>query len=127
MDMYLISLSGQGDTSLKLVDQETFEWVVSDYLGFRNDPDSRFDKTCPLNVRKKVWENLSQFDKRDFESFESFYPEIYDGSEYNDRALFAPALTIDGMNLSFSDALSYSKYITSNNVNILDEYSGYIY
>lgn len=127
MEMYIIHLVGQGNIVIKLVDKETFEWVISSEMGSTGDSLGWLDKTCPLNVRKSIWENCDQREKERIGSFKDFYPRITYGSANNDRALCAPATNVDGERLIFQNISSYTNCIIKNKINIIDEYSGYIY
>ncbi|MGX1266718.1 hypothetical protein RKD55_004662 [Rossellomorea marisflavi] len=128
MQAYVITLIGQGDTDVKIVDQETYEWIVSADLGRKGNESGWQDKTCPLTVRKAVWDEMSLREQKHYGQMSNFYPDITIGSPNNDRALFVCALKDkSGKELSFWDIEAYTTYIAKHNVEILDSYEGYIY
>ena len=128
MSAYVVNLSGQGDTDIKIVDKETFEWIISEDLGRPDGKTGWDDKTCPNSVRKRMWDEMDLSEQKDYGGFEGFYPYITIGSVHNDRALYAPAMkTIEGNDLSFHDTASYTNYVTRNALHVEDSFEGYIY
>lgn len=129
MNAYILSLEGQGDTHIKIVDKETFDWVISENLGNPNNESGWEDKTCPPNVRKRAWEDTDASTQSLYGSFENFYPDITIGSPHNDRALFAPAVIDENDNkLDFyDDTEAYTNYVTEQGIHIQDSFEGCIY
>ena len=79
MNYYLIWLQGQGDTYVKVVDDETWQWITN-----RNH-----SIPCPASV-------LERAKARRGEEFEA--PFETSGSSYrNDRALYAPGIEVNGI------------------------------
>jgi len=98
---YLIFLQGQGDTQVKVVDQETWDWIFSGY----NPPDphpgknSYEDKTCPPAI-------LERYKKANGEDAEEPFPCVSVGSTDNDRALYAPGIYFGKRHLEDYTSLS---------------------
>ena len=122
--VYLIHLEGGGDTFLKVVDKETFDWVTSDDLG---QPEGTSKDEGIITVH--MWEDqlipASQIAKIKEEEGDDYDPiQITSGSYDNDRALAArPA---DGYDTYYT-VREVMQAIKANNGELIDEYSGYIY
>jgi hypothetical protein len=117
-NVFLLLLEGQGDVYVKVVDEETFNWVNSDDLGRR-----------PADEKKSHWEDqlvpASQIVKMKADKEEHYYPlQITIGSPDNDRALAAqPA---DGYRQYFSVQRAM-KEIQYRGDELVGEYYGCIY
>ena len=97
---YIVKLiDADSDTLFKLVDQETWDWIHSDFekpepkkvknfIGFTHNQEinSWDDTSCPQSIRDRIEKNCEK-DNLDFDGV-----EISDGSPYNDRAIQAPTL-----------------------------------
>lgn len=131
MNYYMITLTGQGDTYVKIVDQETWDWVTSKEDGKVNPLDSSWDDAmCPLSIRTKMWEEAKK-DSLVYENIpdkpEDFPVHISIGSWDNDRAIMALAVIINGKEASFDGVLEAMRWCQKNNIMPLEEYKGYIY
>lgn len=113
MQLYLISLHGQGDTDIRLVEKDVWDWVVSpaDFKGksFLNEvpPQSVLDK---INLQNKKWGQKQQKNV-----------QITVGSFNNDRALLAPAYK------NFYSVREMTLFVGEQNIKIVDEFEGCIY
>ena len=117
MKVYLIVLTGQGDTFIKVVDEETFEWIVSDDLGQpkgEEDASSWEDQLVPASQIEKIKEEEGEYDPL----------RITIGSYDNDRALAAKPCGDYDTYYSIKEAM---KAIKSHGDELEDEYQGYIY
>lgn len=100
--MYLIILQGGGGTDIKLVPYAAKAWIESAYP-------ANMEETIPADVK---------------EGFEDYYEEdtllVTPGSGDNDRAL-----VVQGY--GFNSTTDAHKYARKNDIEIVDEYHGYIY
>lgn len=123
MQVYIVHLAGQGDTEIKFVDKETWEWINSSNLGQSNEDKGKTswcDVSCPESIRKPMIEegiidNINEF------------PVITIGSLQNDRALLAPPMLIDNKRRTFWNHESFIEFLKDNEFEILGEFEGYIY
>lgn len=104
--MFLISLSGQGDVDLKLVTQEVWDWILTPF----NGKGSSYSEVAPKEVQDEMIKHNGK---------------VYDvsvtiGSYENDRALQAPGI-------SFWGHKELIEYVKNNNIEIVEEFEGYIY
>ena len=104
--MFLISLSGQGDTDLKLVTQEVWDWVLTPF----NGKGSGYTETVPKAVQEEMMKHNG----------EVYEVNVTIGSYENDRALQAPGV-------SFRTHKELIEYVKKNSVEIVEEFDGYIY
>jgi hypothetical protein len=77
MKVYIVSLAGQGDVDIKVVDAATYNWII----GPQGDPKGKSgwkDKLCPESQRELM----------EAEGWK-FPPEVTIGSYENDRAILA--------------------------------------
>lgn len=112
MKVYLIILTGQGDTEIKVVDQETWDWIKSSNPGKPKNTkkNSWFDQLVPKSQLDKIGE----------------VPYITIGSFENDRALWSR--NADGYQEYYYDTvIEAMKDIKKNGHEFEDEYSGEIY
>ena len=107
---YLVNLSGQGDTFYTLVDQETWDWINGPWpLGNER---SGIDPTIPASIK----------DRLDGEGY------ITRGSWQNDRALQAPHAIFNGVEIkTFYSVKDLYAFMKDNDIEIVEEYEGYIY
>lgn len=113
-DVYLIHLSGQGDVDIALVDKVTFEWVTSRDKGQRPEDVGKsgwIDQSVPESVRERLPKGEREV-------------HLSSGSFENDRALVAT--TLRGVK-TFTSVRGAMAYVRHENLNIVDEYEGYIY
>lgn len=116
MKVYCVELEGQGDKEIKLVSKEVFDWINSRDLG-RPDgcSDSGWiDQTAPQEVK-------DYHTKNDGEVY------ITIGSWNNDRALLAPATTINGIEACFWSTKELVDFCKSQDCDIEDTFEGCIY
>lgn len=109
--MFLVVLSGGGDTEVKIVSKPVWDWILTedDFQG----EDSIQDTPPPEVIQEMIEENGEDSDCTVF---------VTSGSPDNDRALNAPA-----PNRSFFSMKEALQYIKRNNIEIVEEYEGYIY
>lgn len=115
MNIYLITLEGQGDIYIKPVDEETFNWVTSNDEGRPAGAENESgweDQLVPASQRTKM------------EAAGDWPVEITLGSYDNDRALFAhPSGDYD----TYYTLKEAFKAIRQHGDEVVDEYHGYIY
>jgi len=116
MDIYLIVLTGQGDTYVKPVDKETFDWVTSADEGRPKgqENDSGWDDQLVPESQKQKLKALTG----------SAVVQVTSGSFDNDRALAARAAGQYDIYCTLTDAF---KAIKQHGDEVVDEYQGYIY
>ena len=111
MKLYMLTLSGQGDTCIKFVEQDVWEWMGAVQADLFAQPNEA--------VLKKL---------RRYHDEPDFVPNITSGSAYNDAALQAPPALYQGSKEAyFFDMKSAVDFIKENNVEVLDTFEGYIY
>jgi len=138
---YIVKLTdGGNDTTIKLVDQETWDWinlndpgkpknntkVVKKFGMFsKNVEENRWDdQLCPDNIRNRINKMCNYNDNKIMLSA---------GSWDNDRAILAPILEDDyKYEISFyrtKDLLNLIKLATDNGYDVDEdeEYDGYMY
>lgn len=103
--LYLLVMSGQGDTYVKLVDKETWEWIGDPF------------KPCPDAVLKGYQERNETDDK----------PNITTGSAVNDAALQVAPAMVDGEETMFYGVKECMDFCKEHDIDIVDEWEGYIY
>lgn len=106
---YLITLSGGGDTEKKLVNQEVWDWIFSSYESKK----SSYYEALPVEI-------LNEIKKHKFFNDGEKEIMVTRGSYENDRALHAPGV-------SFESTKQVMNYLKENNLEISEEYDGYIY
>jgi hypothetical protein len=102
----MLTLAGQGDIEVKLVDKETWDWINKP-----NDP-------CPPAVLERI---------REEQDDPECVPNITIGSPDNDAALWSPAVKIDGIEASFDSVSDAIRFIRKHDIEIEDDYEGCIY
>lgn len=115
---FLIVLQGQGDTSAKIVDRDTFEWLTAPAPDF--DGASRAEDTsCPETVRKRLAVG---------KIFSTVYrPLVTCGSYENDRALLAKALIVEGKELNFAHLVEANAWFLARGLQPVGTFEGEIY
>lgn len=113
--LYLIALSGQGDMHIKLVNKPMWDWIGSAKPG----------STPPADVLQE----LVDYRTKDYGEppAKGWKPYITCGSAENDAALFATPVEVDGEEATFSSMKSAMAFINKHNIEIVEEYEGYIY
>lgn len=107
--LYLLTLTGMGDTDIRFVDKPTWDWIQNIQVNQSAPP-------AVVELAKK------QFDDEEWE------PNITEGTPENDAALQAPAVELKkGQYAQFFDMRSAMKFIRDNNIDIVDEFEGGIY
>ena len=107
--MYLINLSGGGDTTKSLVTEDVWNWINS---GYNSDKSSYYeDLSEPIKEQMKLHNKYAP-------NCSSIMVTI--GSYDNDRAIQAPGI-------EFSSTKELMKYIKENDIEIVEEYEGCIY
>lgn len=106
--LYLLTLAGGGDLDLRAVEKDVWEWVMTGEM--------------PLSVKQKMFDEYEADMRYDgIEKAEDIDEAYYKGMADNDRALNAPAV-----NCSYSIS-EHTAYLKTNDVEIVKEYTGYIY
>jgi hypothetical protein len=146
MNVYLVILSGGGDTYIKVVDQETYNWICSDDPGippelvdtgeeyevfgttYKRGPSSWVDQLVPASqIAKMEAEHKKYIAKWTIGNAKSdaFHPlQLSRGSWDNDRAIAAcPA---DGYK-TYSTVTEATKAIKKHGDVLEDEYQGCMY
>ena len=128
MKMYLVILEGGGDIYIKVVDQETFDWICSDDMGQPADYDddtSWVDQIVPasqLSKMKADWDK--DVDKPWRIKGAEFEFRISRGSWDNDRAIAAfPADSYD----TYDTVRDATRAIQKHGDVFEDEYQGCMY
>jgi hypothetical protein len=117
--LYLLNLSGGGDTQLTLVDKETWEWIGSPWP-FGANSDGGVDPNTPTRIT-----TIRETD--DPGNGDVF---ITSGSWENDRALVASlcGAEFNGQPIeTFRTVKALNKFMKDNDIEIEEEYEGYIY
>ena len=103
--VYLITLSGGGDTYITLVKKHVWNWIISNYPS---------DK---IQCSEKIPDNVKAEQKT---SYGTSIVCLNRNSYENDRALNAPGE-------SFESVKDLGEYLKSNKLTIEDEFEGYLY
>ena len=126
-DMYLVSCEGQGDTQCIIVDKEAWDYLHSDAPTF---VDNSATEIPPLGVRQAILmesQNSIYKSSGDPKTIEGVVIWVTSGSYINDRALAMRSSIINGNTVDFIDMQDAKQFVIDNNINIVDEYEGYIY
>ena len=115
--MYLLVLVGQSDTIVKLVDQETWDWIHVD-PGFTDGVTYE-----TLDVTPEMEKRILAYFKVD--TLEDFSVTI--GSWENDKALFAPPVIIDDVEMEFGNMAAAFNTLKDKGIDILGSYQGHVY
>ena len=134
MKVYLVTLSGGGDTFRKIVDEETFNWICSDDPGKPQGTDenaySWIDQLIPASQLAKMKATHEEYSKRCLLSGgknHDFFAGLYlsSGSWENDRAIAARAA--DGYLDDYFSTKEVMKAIKDHGDELEEEYDGYMY
>lgn len=106
--MYIIALSGQGDTYVKVVDKTTYDWIVGPVGTESNSKGEWKDTLCP-QVQLDLMRSA---------------PMITSGSWENDRALSCEST--DGYE-QYSSITAAVKAIKKKRHKLAGDYEGFIY
>jgi len=107
MKVYLIVLSGQGDTIVKVVDKASYDWITGPVVGEFVLHEME-DTLCPEVQRNLIGE----------------VPSITSGSPENDRALECRSTNGYGRYISITKA---TKAILKKGDKLAGDYEGFIY
>jgi hypothetical protein len=108
--LYAVTLNGIGEIQISLVDKEIWDFIHdSTPVSKQYLDDTR--SQCTTDDEHKMF-------TEDYE--DSLLPEI----DWNDRALMAPWFAPDQ---TFSQVSEYTKYLSENEIEIIQEVEGYIY
>lgn len=110
LKLYMLVMSGQGDTYVTLVDKETWDWI--------GHPKS----TIPPAVFAAYLEK-----RREDGEEGNDLPVITSGSSVNDAALAVAGYKIGKQRAEFINVSSATKFIAKHNIEIVAEWNGYIY
>lgn len=114
MKLYLILLSGQGDTHIRLVRKDG--WDALDTGVFSDE------------MKADYVAGYGQPWGKEQDQMVADLMRMGGGSAENDVALNLPAVIIDGKPAMFYDLSSYSRFIRNHpEIEIVEEYEGYIY
>ncbi len=123
--VYILDLRAMdGDIELKIVDKEVWDWVNNPETGQGNLPDDNdacwIDQLAPQQVQDYQKEECGD---DDYEGI-----TVSSGSMENDRALLAGPIKIDGKRLGVCfDRKELRDACQRYNLEIIDEYNGFIY
>lgn len=122
-NLYLIVTAGQGDIDYKLIDKESWDWIMSAPPTelYSSSTCSIDDTSCPAAIRQELYQQEIAWDPNS--KFEDFEVTITTGSPENDKALLAPGIC-DEM---FHTALDVTKWAAQNGHIIVEEWNGHIY
>ena len=116
--LYMITLIGQGDTEIALVDEESWNWL--------NNPKdaSKF----PLELASKLMGIDNGYSTPPYNGVQEYISEKISeiqtsGSPDNDAALFIVA----GCDQIFYNTMGAISYVRENNIEIMGSYEGCIY
>lgn len=118
MKVYILILTGQGDTYVRVIDKEAWEWIFSPSPSFPAGKYEAFDPTTPqsvLDALKKEYKDSNAPDVR-----------VSSGSCDNDRALLCYS-NIPGYKGNYNSVKSALKAIEKRGDTVKDTYEGYIY
>lgn len=103
--VYLITLSGGGDTYITLVKKHVWDWIISDYPSDKSQ--------CTENIPDEVKAEQKT-------SYATSTVCLSRNSYENDRALNAPGK-------SFQSVKELGEYLKDNKLTIEEEFEGYSY
>jgi hypothetical protein len=127
--LYMIVLEGGGDVIVKLVDQETYDWLDSPRPKMIEN--SALDKSCPEAVRQRAYQEYvaaeSHWPDEQVKPYEEYWPYVTSGSCENDRALWVPASEVAGAKLDFSDVADATNWCVEHGIKVNGSWNGCIY
>lgn len=123
---YAVILFKNGNTTITLTDNESFDWITSNQTGKTDKSDNTrawFDKSCPETVRQRIWDNCRELlGETTNDDFDTFYPFVTLSNIYANRASYAPPLTLDGERLQYTQMTDFIKAIQTLDVNVVDAF-----
>ena len=129
MKTYLICLTGQGDINLALINEDLWNWISNQSA---NAPDFLIDRL--LKEQNEYIEGMNQHNhhKQDLYTRETILNTEGPNSWDNDRAANITAISstdqTDPRIVTFSSLVDLANYLKNHpNINVEDEYRGYIY
>ena len=126
MEVNILILTGQGDTDFKIVNDEIFRWVVSDFPHEQLPNGSGVDPFIPQIVTDgliaQAIDDAERFGQQNVDDYTQI--QIGQRSYCNDRALNVPNVACVER---FSDMISAINYCVENELKIKDSMEGYIY
>ncbi len=114
--LYSLTMSGQGDTQVTLVTKEIWDWVMSP-LG----------RPVPQDVIDYHYEYDDPDDDPGWEPIIAETNGKPNGCTVNDAALNAPGAKVAGERATFIRMSDFSKFVRKHNIDIVEEWDGYIY
>ena len=112
MEVYLISLSGIGESQYKLINKDAWDFIHSPA------PEKSMEIELPINLRDDY--------KKQYET-DDVHILVSVGTPENDKALCVPAIYIDDESAQFFSVEELTEVIKNKNITILDTYEGCIY
>lgn len=103
--VYLITLSGGGDTYITLVKKHVWDWIISDYPSEKSQ--------CTEKIPPEVLAEKKT-------SYATDTISLSRSSYENDRAIHAPGK-------SFSSVAELGEYLTKHKLTVQEEFEGYSY
>ena len=122
--LYLITLMGQGDISYALVDKETWDYILASCPEFPKD-NNFIEESPPDSVKQNIFDpnSVSISNPDSPKRWEDVTLGVSSGSYKNDRALGICC----GHKNQFDSNRGVRNFCKEHNVEIVDEYEGYIY
>jgi hypothetical protein len=121
MELYMLTMSGQGDTHVVFVDKDIWDWIGRVH-------DKRIAKG-PVILPTSVEEKFKK--KAELEGQEYEPPYLSTGSPTNDAALAAPGhfygTESNPSEAAFCNVKEAMAFVREHNVEIVDTWEGYIY
>lgn len=114
---YLIILTGQGDTDIRLANAEAKEWIESAPPAGH---DGAWEEEIPAAVCEGQEIDSPDTDGEGNVTYDPRKPQITIGSYDNDRALACPGIPFDSVRAAM-------RYATEHDIEIVGEYHGCIY
>jgi hypothetical protein len=109
-DLYLISVSGQGDTHNMLIEKDLWDWIHSPFD----------NKEIPQQLKDAIIETEGEFHPSDV--------HIGAMSYVNDRAMYCENMCEDDNVHSFyNKTVDMINFIKDNDINVVACWDGYIY
>jgi len=120
-EVYLIVVTGQGDTEVKVVDEETFEWLDSPY------PSETGEASVRDIIPPRIEEIMRAFWRNDIgEEMDDTDLSVSSGSWDNDRALMVVS-TVEGYEAQYSSLKDALDDIKTQGDTVVDTWEGLIY
>ena len=130
--LYMLTLSGQGDTEIKFIEQDSWDWIEALHSNWKAEPPpSVIEKKIAEFKRDEMDEGREQIEEFEKTGKITVHKTAYcydygifhttSGSGANDAALMCPCVY---MAFSMKEALDYIK---EENVDVQDTFEGAIY